>query len=220
MKAFALGDIHGCAKTFKYLLHNELEISAGDVLYLLGDLIDRGPDTKAVIDEVFNLRSLGVEVHVLRGNHEDIMLKAFTSEKAHEFWLSCGGEQVLQSFQVNNITEIPDKYIQFIQQSLLILYHQPFYFVHAGFDFSLADPLSGTEAMMWIRKMQINSNWLGSNRIIHGHTPMPLSEIQKQKGPAYNLDGGCVYKEKPGLGNLVAMNMHTGKIHAVKNIDV
>jgi serine/threonine protein phosphatase 1 len=219
-KAFAIGDIHGCAKTFKALIHNELKLSSGDVLYLLGDLIDRGPDTKAVIDEVFYLRQIGIVVHVLRGNHEDIMLKARNSDRAHKFWVECGGDEVLKSFGVNHISEIPLNYIQFIEQSLLILYHQPFYFVHAGLDFTLSDPLSGTDAMMWIRKMQVNKHWLGPNIIIHGHTPESVSDIKNQKGPVYNLDGGCVYTEKPGLGYLVAMDMHSGNIQAIKNSDM
>ena len=219
MRSFAIGDIHGCAITFKALVNDELKIADGERLYLLGDLIDRGPDTKSVIDEVFSLRNRGVEVHVLRGNHEEIMLKALTSERSHIFWLECGGAEVLQSFEVKHITEIPGEYIQFIQQSILVLFHQPFYFVHAGFDFSIPDPLVGLEAMLWIRKMQVNRAWLKDNMVIHGHTPEAYSDIQKQKGPLINLDGGCVFKNRPGLGYLVALNLHSGKYHAVKNLD-
>jgi hypothetical protein len=91
--------------------------------------------------------------------------------------------------------------------------------VHAGFDFSIPDPLVGLEAMLWIRKMKVNRAWLKDNMVIHGHTPESYSDIQKQKGPLINLDGGCVFKNRPGLGYLVALNLHSGKYHAVKNLD-
>jgi serine/threonine protein phosphatase 1 len=219
MRSFAIGDIHGCALTFKALVNDELQVLSGDTIYLLGDLVDRGPDTKSVIDEIFSLRERGVEVHVLRGNHEEIMLKALDDEPAHKFWLQCGGKEVLDSFGVDDIEEIPEKYIQFIQQSILVLHHEPYYFVHAGFDFSLPNPLEGFEAMLWIRKMKVNREWLKDNLVVHGHTPEPFEDIQKQRGPLINLDGGCVFKSRPDMGYLVALNLHSGEYHAVKNID-
>ncbi|MFT5168289.1 MAG: serine/threonine protein phosphatase 1, partial [Saprospiraceae bacterium] len=64
MKQYAISDIHGCAKTFKALLE-QISFSKEDVLYLLGDYVDRGPDSKGVIDHIWQLQSEGYTVFCL-----------------------------------------------------------------------------------------------------------------------------------------------------------
>ena len=70
LRQIAVGDIHGCVKTFRLLVRDELRLTPNDHLILLGDVIDRGPDSKGVIDEIIALRDLGIRVQVLQGNHE------------------------------------------------------------------------------------------------------------------------------------------------------
>ncbi|MCC6412552.1 MAG: metallophosphoesterase, partial [Saprospiraceae bacterium] len=65
MKKYAISDIHGCNKTFLALLEN-LDFSKADELYLLGDYVDRGPDSKGVFDTIFRLQSEGYKVQCLR----------------------------------------------------------------------------------------------------------------------------------------------------------
>ena len=69
MHRFAISDIHGCAKTFEALL-DRIALSTQGELYLLGDYLDRGPDSKGVLDLIFRLQREGYAVHCLRGNHE------------------------------------------------------------------------------------------------------------------------------------------------------
>lgn len=73
MKKYAITDIHGCNKTFQALL-DKIAFTTADALYLLGDYIDRGPDSKGVFDTIFNLQETGHSVHCLRGNHEAMFL--------------------------------------------------------------------------------------------------------------------------------------------------
>ena len=74
-RRFAIGDIHGCCKTFRRLLES-LSLEKTDVVYLLGDLIDRGPDSKGVVEAVICLLADGYDIRSCLGNHEDMMLLA------------------------------------------------------------------------------------------------------------------------------------------------
>ena len=74
MSKYAISDIHGCIATFKTLL-DKIKFSKEDELYLLGDYIDRGPDSKGVIDHIWYLQKSGYQVHCLRGNHENMLLQ-------------------------------------------------------------------------------------------------------------------------------------------------
>jgi len=75
MRQFAIADIHGHLKTFKALLR-EINFTVFDELFLLGDFIDRGPDSKGVIDYIEELKQTGYTVYCLRGNHEQLCLDA------------------------------------------------------------------------------------------------------------------------------------------------
>ncbi|MEO0876095.1 MAG: metallophosphoesterase, partial [Bacteroidota bacterium] len=66
MRKFAISDIHGCLKTFEALL-DQIQFTTQDELYLLGDYIDRGPDSKGVIDLIWKMQADGYQVKCLRG---------------------------------------------------------------------------------------------------------------------------------------------------------
>jgi serine/threonine protein phosphatase 1 len=213
LRVFAIGDIHGCAGTFKALAIRKLKLETGDKIYLLGDLIDRGPDTKGVFDFIFSLRESGIHVTILRGNHEQMLLDSISDDEAHQFWLKIGGREVLESFKTTHARNIPEKYLNEIQLSQKIIFHNNFILVHAGLDFSEDDPLKNEDAFMRIRKMQVNKKWLGGRKIIHGHTPQVLSEILNQDGTVFNLDSGCVFPGRPGQGYLVALELENLQFH-------
>ena len=87
-RIFAIGDIHGCSNTFKRLLLDKIKIRKSDIIYCLGDYIDRGIDSKGVIDFILELRAEGYTIYTLRGNHEQMMLDApISKEKTNIF---CG----------------------------------------------------------------------------------------------------------------------------------
>lgn len=207
MKRVVISDIHGCSKTFRMMVRQILNLASGDHLFLLGDLIDRGPDTKGVLDEVFYLREQGIQVHGFLGNHEWLFLKAFEDQKRLDFWMDCGGREVLESFGIDHISDIPDHYIDLIDKLKLFHVDRDHILVHAGLNFEIPDPLSDEHAMLWIRNMDINKQWLGNKSIVHGHTPKPHYDIVKQKGPEFCIDGGCVFTDRPGLGHLIAFDL-------------
>ncbi len=91
-RIFAIGDIHGCRKTFEKLLKDKIQLTKEDEIYCIGDYIDRGDDSKGVIDLIINLRTDGYKIKILRGNHEQMMLEAATDKKALSLWLDNGGK--------------------------------------------------------------------------------------------------------------------------------
>ena len=80
-RRFAIGDIHGCRLTLRKLMFGNLKITKDDEVYLLGDLIDRGPRIREVVDDVINLNEQGYKIVSVKGNHEWMLLKSIKSKK-------------------------------------------------------------------------------------------------------------------------------------------
>ncbi|HET6569853.1 MAG TPA: metallophosphoesterase family protein, partial [Rhodothermales bacterium] len=130
MSFIAVGDIHGCAQTLDVLLKH-LSPGADDHLVFVGDYVDRGPDSKGVIDRLLALRE---EVHCtfLRGNHEALMLSYLSGGDANLWWAN-GGVATLRSYGSNGTSqEIPASHVEFIRGTQLYLDTPDFFFVHAG----------------------------------------------------------------------------------------
>ncbi len=215
---YTIGDIHGCAKTFRTLL-SQIGFSKEDSVYFLGDYIDRGPDSKGVIDQILQLTQEGFTVNTLRGNHEQMMLDSAKDSRSEQMWLYNGGGEALHSFGVSSFEFVDQKYKNFLNETKYYFEVRRYILVHAGLNMSISDPLSDTNAMLWSRP-SYKSSYNGLT-IIHGHTPTPLETIlgQDPKGVAINLDGGCVYRTVPGLGYLVGFCLETGEYHYCKNVE-
>jgi serine/threonine protein phosphatase 1 len=223
MPRYAISDIHGCCQTFRFMVEEILHLTPGDPLFLLGDYIDRGPDSKGVIDYILELQAGGFQVSTLMGNHEAMMLLTEEDGGYYPLWLRNGGDTTMSSFGVKQLNQIPDKYWQFLAQLEYYRELPDYLLVHAGFDFSSANPLSNFQAMLWIRQFQVDEAFLGSRKIVHGHTPTPLHKIREKvadtQSQVLNIDGGCVYKSNPGLGHLTALNLDTQQLHILPNRD-
>ena len=219
LRQIAIGDIHGCIKTFRALVKDELQLTSNDHLIVLGDIIDRGPDSKGVIDEIIALRERGIRVQVLQGNHEEMMINASQSNESNDYWLRNGGQETLESFGVKHVSEIPISYLDFIRHTELYIETADTIFVHAGLNFSKTDPFSDYNSMKWIRKMEIDPTKIGNRPIVHGHVPAPLPLLLKARKFNINIDAGCVYKDYPGLGNLLAYDVTNKKFFSVRNCE-
>lgn len=227
MPQFAISDIHGCAKTFDALL-NEIQFSPSDELYLLGDYIDRGPDSKGVIDRILQLQQDGYQVHCLMGNHEQMVLEACMphGEVSHDTWIHNGGMATLESFGLTKDsppTLIPNPYLEFFTNLRLYLETNGYLLVHAGINFQGTDPLDDAFGLLWIRDFYdtIDYNWLDGRVIIHGHTPRAAAMIKFQlknlpRLSVLNIDAGCVF-ERNGRDSLCAFNMTDRTLTFMKN---
>ena len=229
-RKIAISDIHGCNKTFQKLLFETLNLQKNDQLYLLGDYIDRGPDSKGVLDTIQNLITNGYYVRCLLGNHEQLLLQAYNEPDSASLWLRNGGIQTLISFDVTSIASLPHEYISFISKMELYIDIPHYYLVHAGFNFTNGTNFLGdTTAMLWIRNWYKDVNYplLRGKRIIHGHTPQSKYVLEKQMEITHipnfpvNIDAGCVYKGKfDDAGHLCALNLSDGSVYFEPNIDM
>lgn len=219
-RSYVIGDIHGCCKTFKCLLLEKIVIKKTDKIYCVGDYIDRGPDSKGVIDFILQLRRNGYHIHTLRGNHEQLLLDSQKDEQSFLHWAKNGGDKTLKSFKIDNIKKLKPAYLNFFKRTKYYIQTNNFILAHAGLNFSLDEPLEDKYSMLWIRNFTVDTTYLKERILIHGHTPIRKEDIKMQKFESpINLDGGCVFKSMEGFGSLFALNFYERKLIEVENID-
>ncbi len=220
-RIFVIGDIHGCAKTFKKLLKEVLKVTKEDSIYLLGDYIDRGPNSKKVVNRIIKMKENGYKIFPIMGNHELLLIDSINVIENHVYWFQNGAKQTLASFEINYAYELKPKYIEFFQNLPYYYILDNFIIVHGGLNFNIDDPFQDKESMVWIRENNVDLQKTGGRRLITGHTPMPLDKIQKSLSKnKINLDGGCVYYNKHSfLGYLVALELNTMQLYFQRNIE-
>ncbi|MDP5172892.1 MAG: serine/threonine protein phosphatase [Bacteroidia bacterium] len=240
MRRIAISDIHGCVKTFRSLLEDQVVLSKDDQLYLLGDYVDRGPDSKGVLDYIMELTKANYNVRCLRGNHEEMMYKAAKSPNEAPLWLVNGGQQTLASFGVDDPASIPAKYLEFIEGLEYFAEVDNLIFVHAGLNFKgnseenresgflwrMHNPMKDLDSMMWIRWWynDIDWHWLRDRIIVHGHTPQGTDEIwdmydNLSQSQVIDIDNGCFARNHPGMGQLCAFDATNMDLFFQENID-
>jgi serine/threonine protein phosphatase 1 len=220
LRIFVIGDIHGCCNTFKKLLLEIIDIQKSDKIYCIGDYVDRGNDSKGVIDFIINLRIKGYHIHTLRGNHEQMMLDSTIDEQRLNHWLKNGGGETLKNFGISSVNELSRKYLTFLKRTKFFIATNKYIFVHAGLNFKIENPFTDKDAMLWIRDEYFDKAKINNRILIHGHTPIPFESLCKQLNPnKVNIDGGCVYNHKSGFGNLIALELPDMKLIPIRNID-
>jgi serine/threonine protein phosphatase 1 len=136
MRTLAIGDIHGCARAFDALLA-AVKPAAADLLVTLGDYVDRGPDSRGVLDRLVALYATGRLVP-LRGNHDLMMLHAREWGVAGPAWLACGGRATLASyggtgFRAADLRRVPPGHWDFLENACVNWYETATHvFVHAS----------------------------------------------------------------------------------------
>ena len=206
MGLIAIGDIHGCAQTLDVLLE-KLHITGDDHLVFVGDYIDRGPDSRGVIDRLLHLREQ-VACTFLRGNHEALMLEGL-DEGIWDLWMANGAESTLQSYAQNGRAgHVPKDHLDFVRETKI--YHETpeFLFVHGGLkpQMSIEDNLRqyGADIFLWERSHLRATRLRWEKTVVCGHTPRP-EPINKQELIA--IDTGCVYATRPEFGRLTAVRL-------------
>jgi serine/threonine protein phosphatase 1 len=221
LRRFVIPDIHGCAETFRSLLYEVIRLKPGDALYILGDMIDRGPGSKAVIDEIIRLLERGFDITTLRGNHEEMLLNSCRDRDSFYLWLTNGGHATLASFAIEDTCDLPDLYRDFLASLPLFWQLDDFVLVHACLNFLVDDPFSDNAVMLWSRHCKVDRQKIGGRRLVCGHTPQPLETILASIGTdRIMLDNGCVYGRQGGLGRLSAFELNTLTLFYRENIDM
>ncbi len=217
-RLLAIGDSHGCFRQLYSLLIEIINIKREDKLIMLGDYIDRGDDSKAVLDLIMELKKDRYDIIPLLGNHEDMMINAPKSALDNYNWMLNGGNETLRSFEVSSVDEIDKKYFEFISGMKLYYLIDNFVFVHAGFNDDIVDPFEDRYSMLWERRFEYNSPAFNNKTIVHGHRPHSLSELKdqvKHTPQVINIDTGCVYGKEHGLGDLTAIDLNKMEIYSV-----
>lgn len=134
-RVLAIGDIHGCTGALDTLL-TAVNLRPCDQLITLGDYVDRGPDSKGVINRLIPLHETG-QLIALRGNHEQMMLQARSNSKYVSPWLGCGGEATLASYSSSSnmaqLSDVPDNHWDFLENRCVRWYEtEQHFFVHAN----------------------------------------------------------------------------------------
>jgi serine/threonine protein phosphatase 1 len=154
-RTYAIGDSHGCLVQLQSLIE-QCERHAGEErsrLIFLGDYIDRGPDSRGVLDYLIDLQKWSPdEIICLLGNHEALLLAAIDDEKNEPRWLRNGGDQTLRSFRIARPASIPDKYQTWLRSLPKFFDDGRRFFVHAGVHPDWPLDQQNEHDLLWIRE--------------------------------------------------------------------
>lgn len=211
-QTFAIGDIHGCADDLQALL-DKLPLTSSSKLVFLGDYVDRGPDSRRVIDTILNLKKK-YKVVTIKGNHEEMFLSFLEAPESADaaLFILNGGSATLASYSDNQgHYKIPSKHYDFLNQLELWHVDDEHVYVHAGLPnlkLEKIDLETHQDELLWIREPFLSSKFDWGKVVVHGHTPKEAVTVSPNR---INLDTGCVFG-----GHLSAMELSTGEIYSVK----
>jgi serine/threonine protein phosphatase 1 len=132
-RLFAIGDIHGCATALKALIQ-AIGPQPGDTIVVLGDVIDYGPDSRGVIQQLIGLPQR-CQLILIRGNHEELLFDAVSSCSDVRHWIDYGGRTTLLSYPDRKADELiyPD-HLRFLRNDREFYENEKYIFVHASYD--------------------------------------------------------------------------------------
>lgn len=188
LRIYAVGDIHGRSDLLDRL-HAMIEAdmqTAPDrrLIIYLGDYVDRGPDSAAVVERLCRYRPRNVESIALLGNHEAMMLDFLDAPNAAPLWLANGGDATLRSYDVRVPQPgegfhmahralqgvLPPHHLRFLQDLAVQVRFGDYLFVHAGIKPGLPLDHQSREQMIWIRDVFLDSGADHGFIVVHGHT--------------------------------------------------
>jgi serine/threonine protein phosphatase 1 len=207
MRYLAIGDIHGCFRALMTLAAH-VPIEADDVVVTLGDYVNRGPDSCAVLDWLIARRRMGKLV-ALRGNHELIMLEAREGKEAFKQWQMVGGDATLRSYSPfddpGQLVDVPDAHWDFLDNGLLPWFEtDTHFFVHGNVypEMPLAEQ---PDYMLYWEQFGKPLPHESGKIMVCGHTSQK-SGLPKNVGHAVCIDTWAY-----GKGWLTCLDVATGK---------
>ena len=213
MARWAIGDVHGCAKTLDALL-TRLDLGRDDEVVFVGDYVDRGPDSYAVIERIVQMQvaaahGTGPQIVALRGNHDQMMLGHIDGTGNFDLWRANGGLETLDSYARAGFDRIPEPHVAFLRGTQLLYDTPEAVYVHAGLDphqTVLANVLHpDPDIVLWTRAHLESSLELWEKPVVCGHTPTP-EPINEAR--LVDIDTGAVFAgRRPDLGRLTAVEM-------------
>jgi len=211
-RIYAIGDIHGRADLLDRLHDRILEDRASAdpdtrcVAVYLGDYIDRGPDSRGVIDRLLDTPLPDFETIHLCGNHDDFLLRFLEDPSIAPLWLANGGDATLASYGVEAtppfesgdlsilrdefLAHLPDDHRRFFRNLAYSHTAGDYFFAHAGARPHVRLDVQDPYDLMWIREEFLNSRTDFGKVIVHGHTPV---EAVEERANRISIDTGAVF---------------------------
>jgi serine/threonine protein phosphatase 1 len=192
---FVIPDIHGRLDLLEAGLAEIAARSKGDgnTIVTIGDYVDKGPASGAVIDRL-RLGVDGFELVTLKGNHDAMMVDALRDGSGMADWLGKGGEAALASYG-GDPASVPRSHIDWLDGLRLLHLDRYRLYVHAGVDSKTALDLQREETLLWKRYPKGYSDGFGDLHVVHGHDNHP--------------DGPLCYE---GRTNLDTLAWRTGRL--------
>jgi len=184
---YVIGDIHGCLRPLQRLLA-KISPQPGDEVIFIGDYIDRGPESREVVE---HLLGLSYRCVFLMGNHEKMLLD-YLDGTDPGIYLSNGGQATLESYG-GDFVKIPQAHLNFFR-SLRPMYETSGYlFVHAGIRPMVPLDKQEVDDLMWIRQEFFQFIGRFPKPVVFGHTPLRQVLLTPDR---IGIDTGCVYGGK------------------------
>lgn len=193
-RLLAVGDIHGCLNLLQQLMQ-KVAPRADDQIIFLGDYIDRGPDSRGVIDYLLDFRERWPKTVFLKGNHEAMLLNFLAGHERLRYLLN-GGEATLYGYRRKGELAIPQSHLQFFRDLILFFETEHHLFVHAGLRPGISPQNQSEDDLLWIREDFLKSDYRWGKTIVFGHTPMRKPHLKPERigldtGAAYGLSLSC-----------------------------
>jgi Calcineurin-like phosphoesterase len=199
-RIYAIGDIHGrldLLRAITQLIHEDAYAHQAprNVAIYLGDYIDRGDASSAVIDWLIDHPLPGfASIHLL-GNHEDSMLQFLTDIRVGPPWMAYGGIATLHSYGVRPPStdrdlprvqdelrgKLPERHLAFLRGLALRHIEGDYAFVHAGVRPGVAFADQAAQDLLWIRDEFLSSNADFGKIVVHGHTIAEQPEVRRNR---------------------------------------
>jgi serine/threonine protein phosphatase 1 len=205
-RLIAISDIHGCIAALDSVL-KAIEPGNDDTIVTLGDYIDRGPDSRGVIDCLIRLQSYCRLVPLL-GNHDEMLVDIHNGQpELTTGWLLFGGEATLKSYGAAHPEKISSEHIEFLENCPLYHESEKHIFLHGSYDPALLMERQSAQILLWgkLRPTPPRPHCSGKTVIV-GHTAQRSGQIL-DLGYLKCIDTCCY-----GTGYLTAMDVLTGQI--------
>lgn len=205
MRTIAIGDIHGCDVALDALLA-AIEPCQLDLIIILGDVIDRGPGSRQVMERLDQLGQQ-CELIMINGNHEMMLLSAMKRQSSFEKWMFNGGDAALDSYG-GQLDCIPHQHIERIMDGLRFYETETHVFVHAGYEAGKPLGQQSDSVLQWRRLSQSNlpGPHCSGKTVICGHSPQSTGHIL-DLGYIKMIDTFCY-----GGKWLTALDVQTGEL--------
>lgn len=203
-RTIAIGDIHGCSQALDALL-SAIEPSASDTIVALGDYVDRGPDSRGVVERMLALAK-DCSLVPLMGNHEIMLLDCIDRDDIDPAWLTYGGKETLASYG-GRLEDIPQEHVAFFRGLLPYFETESHLFVHANYQHNLPLAEQPPYLLFWEHlHLHLPRRHESGKTAIVGHTSQKSAEIL-DLGHVVCIDTFC-----HGGGWLTALDAGSGKV--------